>query len=163
MKRCVCERSPGRHSHHPFKHFYQNSYRQMDVRHGQNPQCHPHGVKSRRLPSSILQKRGRRAAGAPICPICLFKFRPCLRLLFYGNDFPLDFNGVSVQMDVQGTRFATGLATLVAMLNAFGETIIDVPVTISVFGIYVPASKSPFTDFYLASMQFINLHNLLLP
>ncbi len=51
------------------------------------------------------------------------------------NDLPLDFNGVSVQMDVQGKRFATGVSDVGGSIPRFGETIVDVPVSISVFGI----------------------------
>ena len=51
------------------------------------------------------------------------------------NDLPLDFNGVSVQMDVQGQRFATGVSDAVGSVPRFGETIVDVPVSISVFRI----------------------------
>ena len=51
------------------------------------------------------------------------------------NDLPLDFNGVSVQMDVQGKRFATGVSDASGSVPPFGETIVDVPVSISVFRI----------------------------
>lgn len=51
------------------------------------------------------------------------------------NDLPLDFNGVSVQMDVQGQRFATGVSDVAGSVPRFGETIVDVPVSISVFRI----------------------------
>jgi LEA14-like dessication related protein len=51
------------------------------------------------------------------------------------NDSPLDFNGVSVQMNVQGKRFATGVSDAVGTVPRFGETIVSVPVSISVFRI----------------------------
>ena len=51
------------------------------------------------------------------------------------NDLPLDFNGVSVQLDVQGKQFATGVSDAVGSVPRFGETIISVPVSISVFRI----------------------------
>ena len=51
------------------------------------------------------------------------------------NDLPLDFNGVSVQMDVQGKRFATGVSDAVGSVPRFGEAIVSVPVSISVFRI----------------------------
>ncbi len=51
------------------------------------------------------------------------------------NDFALDFNGVSVQMDVRGKRFATGVSDASGSVPRFGETIIGVPVSVSVFGI----------------------------
>lgn len=49
------------------------------------------------------------------------------------NDTPVDFNGVSLQMDVQGKRFATGVSDAVGSVPRFGEAIVDVPVSISVF------------------------------
>ena len=55
------------------------------------------------------------------------------------NDLPLEFNGVSVRMDVQGKRFATGVSNASGSVPRFGETIVAVPVSISVFRI-VPAS-----------------------
>ena len=51
------------------------------------------------------------------------------------NDLPLDYNGVSVQMDVQGKRFATGVSDAVGSVPRFGETIVEVPVSISVYRI----------------------------
>jgi LEA14-like dessication related protein len=51
------------------------------------------------------------------------------------NDLPLDFNGVSVRMDVQGKRFATGVSDASGSVPRFGETIVGVPVSISVFRI----------------------------
>jgi len=51
------------------------------------------------------------------------------------NDLPLDFNGVSVRMDVQGKRFATGVSNVSGSVPRFGETIVGVPVSISVFRI----------------------------
>lgn len=51
------------------------------------------------------------------------------------NDVPLDFNGVSVQMDVQGKRFATGVSDAGGSIPRFGEAIVEVPVSVSVFDI----------------------------
>jgi LEA14-like dessication related protein len=51
------------------------------------------------------------------------------------NDLPLDYKGLSVQMDVQGKRFATGVSDAVGSVPRFGETIVEVPVSISVFRI----------------------------
>jgi LEA14-like dessication related protein len=51
------------------------------------------------------------------------------------SDLPLDYNGVSVQMDVQGKRFATGVSDAVGSVPRFGEAIVEVPVSISVFRI----------------------------
>ena len=49
------------------------------------------------------------------------------------NDIPVDFNGVAVQMDVQGKTFATGVTDAAGSVPRFGETVITVPVTISAF------------------------------
>ncbi len=51
------------------------------------------------------------------------------------NDLPLEYSGVSVQMDVQGKRFATGVSNTVGSVPRFGEAIVEVPVSISVLGI----------------------------
>jgi len=51
------------------------------------------------------------------------------------NDIPLDYNGVSVQMDMQGKLLATGVSDAVGSVPRFGETIVGVPVSISVFRI----------------------------
>jgi len=51
------------------------------------------------------------------------------------NDLPLDYNGVSVQMDMQGKLLATGVSDAVGSVPRFGETIVGVPVSISVFRI----------------------------
>lgn len=51
------------------------------------------------------------------------------------NDLPLDYNGVSVQMDVQGRRFATGVSDAAGSVPRFGEAIVKVPVSISVLRI----------------------------
>jgi LEA14-like dessication related protein len=51
------------------------------------------------------------------------------------NDAPLDYNGVSIRMDVQGKRFAAGVSDASGSIPRFGEAIVEVPVNISVFGI----------------------------
>ena len=51
------------------------------------------------------------------------------------NDLPLEYNGVSVQLDVQGKRFATGVSDAAGSVPRFGETIVEIPVSISVFRI----------------------------
>jgi len=49
------------------------------------------------------------------------------------NDSPVDYNGVSVQMLVQGKSFATGVSDASGSVPRFGETVVTVPVTISAF------------------------------
>jgi LEA14-like dessication related protein len=49
------------------------------------------------------------------------------------NDAPLDYNGVAVEMNVQGKSFATGVSAAGGSVPRFGESIISVPVTVSAF------------------------------
>jgi LEA14-like dessication related protein len=51
------------------------------------------------------------------------------------NDSPIDFDGVSLKMDVQGKRFATGVSDASGSVPRFGEAIVSVPVSISMFRI----------------------------
>ena len=48
----------------------------------------------------------------------------------HGHD---GFDGVALEMDVQGKTFATGVADLAGTVPRFGESVITVPVTISAF------------------------------
>jgi hypothetical protein len=48
------------------------------------------------------------------------------------NDAPFEFDGVSVTLDVQGKTFATGVAGESGVVPRFGETVVSVPVTVSV-------------------------------
>ena len=49
------------------------------------------------------------------------------------NDTPVEFNGVAVEMDVQGKTFATGVTDARGSVPRFGEAVIEVPVTASAF------------------------------
>ena len=69
------------------------------------------------------------------------------------NDVPLDFNGVSVQIDVQGKRFATGVSDTVGSVPRFGETVVGVPVSISVFSIVHQAMDAA-TEEYLNRIEY---------
>lgn len=51
------------------------------------------------------------------------------------NDLPLDFNGVAVQMDVQGKPFATGVSDAVGSIPRYGEVVVGVPMSVSVIRI----------------------------
>lgn len=51
------------------------------------------------------------------------------------GDLALDFNGVTVQLDVQGSPFATGVSNATGSIPRFGDTIINVPVSVSIFSI----------------------------
>jgi LEA14-like dessication related protein len=47
------------------------------------------------------------------------------------NDAPLDYDGASVKLEVQGRTFATGVADVAGSVPRFGESVIVVPVTAS--------------------------------
>ena len=47
------------------------------------------------------------------------------------NDTPLDYDGVALSLDVQGKTFASGVSDETGSVPRFGETVIAVPVTIS--------------------------------
>jgi LEA14-like dessication related protein len=47
------------------------------------------------------------------------------------NDAPIDYNGVAVEMNVQGKTFATGVSDAGGTVPRFGDAIISVPVTVS--------------------------------
>jgi LEA14-like dessication related protein len=49
------------------------------------------------------------------------------------NDVPIDYNGVALEMNVQGKTFATGVSDAKGNVPRFGESIIEVPVTASAF------------------------------
>jgi LEA14-like dessication related protein len=48
------------------------------------------------------------------------------------NDAPIDYDGISLQLDVMERPFATGVSAARGSVPRFGEAIIDVPVTVSV-------------------------------
>jgi LEA14-like dessication related protein len=47
------------------------------------------------------------------------------------NDAPIDYNGAYVKLDVQDKTFATGASDTSGSVPRFGESVIDVPVTVS--------------------------------
>lgn len=49
------------------------------------------------------------------------------------NDAPVDYNGVALEMNVQGKTFATGVSDATGSVPRFGEAVLSVPVTISAF------------------------------
>ncbi len=49
------------------------------------------------------------------------------------NDAEIVYNGVALEMDVQGKSFASGVSPEGGTVPRFGETVISVPVTISAF------------------------------
>lgn len=49
------------------------------------------------------------------------------------NDTPVDYNGVALEMEVQGQTFATGVSDATGSVPRFGESVIEVPITVSMF------------------------------
>ena len=47
------------------------------------------------------------------------------------NDAPVEFDGVSVELDVQGKSFASGVSSESGVVPRFGEAVVGVPVTVS--------------------------------
>jgi len=47
------------------------------------------------------------------------------------NDTPIEFNGVSLNLDVLGRDFASGVSDQAGTVPRFGEAVIAVPVTVS--------------------------------
>ena len=61
-----------------------------------------------------------------------FELRMMLRLRVQNpNDTPIEYRGVYVNLDVQDKTFATGVSDESGTVAAFGESIISVPVTVS--------------------------------
>lgn len=64
-----------------------------------------------------------------------FEARVQLRLrVLNPNDTPIVYNGVFVQLDVQDKSFASGVSDQSGTVPAFGEVVITVPVSVSVWG-----------------------------
>jgi LEA14-like dessication related protein len=51
------------------------------------------------------------------------------------NDTPIDYNGVSLSMDLQGKSIASGVSDATGSVPRFGEAVIEVPITVSTFGL----------------------------
>ena len=49
------------------------------------------------------------------------------------NEAPVDFNGVSVELDLNGKPFASGVSDQSGTVPRFGETVIGVPLTVPAF------------------------------
>jgi LEA14-like dessication related protein len=47
------------------------------------------------------------------------------------NDAPVDYDGVSLNLDVQGRSFASGVSAETGSVPRFGEAVVTVPVTVS--------------------------------
>ena len=51
------------------------------------------------------------------------------------NDRPVAYDGVSLQLDLRGQDFASGVAPLAGEVPRYGETVLTVPVTVSGFAL----------------------------
>ena len=51
------------------------------------------------------------------------------------NDAPIDFDGVSLDLDLNGRAFASGVSDQRGTVPRFGETVLSVPVTVSAFSV----------------------------
>ena len=51
------------------------------------------------------------------------------------NDAPIEFNGIYVELDLQSKSLGSGVSDQRGTVPAFGEAVISVPVTVSVWGI----------------------------
>ena len=49
------------------------------------------------------------------------------------NDAPIDYDGISVALDLNGTPFASGVSDRAGTVPRFGEAVLDVPVSVSAF------------------------------
>jgi len=70
------------------------------------------------------------------------------------NDVALDYDGVSIELDVRGTSFATGVSGERGSVPRFGETVITVPVSVSALSavrqaIGLATSERPAVDYAL--------------
>jgi len=62
------------------------------------------------------------------------EFRMLVKLRLQNpNETALEFNGISVQINVQGNRFATGVSDASGSVPRFGETLVKVPMSVSAF------------------------------
>ena len=55
------------------------------------------------------------------------------------NDSAIDYSGVYLKMDVQGKTFATGVSDETGTIPRYGESIINVPMTVSLLRVAVNA------------------------
>jgi len=49
------------------------------------------------------------------------------------NSQPLDYAGVSLELDLRGQRFASGVAPLAGQVAGFGEVVLEIPISVSGF------------------------------
>ncbi|MCG2592902.1 LEA type 2 family protein [Ramlibacter sp. XY19] len=59
----------------------------------------------------------------------------CLLRVQNPNDTPLDFDGISLDLDLRGTAFASGVSETQGTVPRFGEILVSVPVSASAMGL----------------------------
>jgi len=90
------------------------------------------------------------------------------------NDTPHDFSGVSLDLQVRGTAFASGVADLTGTVPRFGEVLLTVPVSASAMslarvaiGLFLGGDERPKVDYLLrgriGSARFESRGELTLP
>jgi len=70
------------------------------------------------------------------------------------NDAALDFDGISIELEVRGSTFATGVSDERRSVPRFGEIVISVPVSVSALAVVRQAiglatSERPIVDYTL--------------
>ncbi len=55
------------------------------------------------------------------------------------NEAPIDYDGVSLKLEVQGQTYASGVSDVRGTIPRFGEGVLDVPVTISTLRVALQA------------------------
>jgi LEA14-like dessication related protein len=70
------------------------------------------------------------------------------------NDVAMDFDGISIVLDVRGSTFATGVSSERGSVPRFGETVVTVPVSVSALAAVrqamgLVASQRPRVDYEL--------------
>jgi LEA14-like dessication related protein len=55
------------------------------------------------------------------------------------NDAPIDYDGISLKLDVQGQTYGSGVSDARGTIPRFGESVLEVPVTISTLRVALQA------------------------
>ncbi len=83
------------------------------------------GLSSRDMPRVDV-------AGIEVLPSQGMELRLAVKLrILNPSDYVIEYNGLFVEMDVQGMRFANGVSNQSGTVPRYGEGVISVPVTIS--------------------------------
>ena len=51
------------------------------------------------------------------------------------NDEPIEYNGVALQLDLNGHKFGTGVSDETGTVPRYGETVVTIPITVGAFNI----------------------------